>query len=345
MHKPIQRVKLTKAIAHYTKIRDRILRSDIFAQVNLISAARTLQNLRIGLRRRQQGAREAAWKLAKSVLKWKEHESVKTTPQMTRFQDAKVCNNLGTDEIDDHRIQSDYKCTIGLQNAEGKNSTLGIASAWWNRARHQSSTQRTWTSTREVMHEWSHVRIVPLSGSCRHDLHTISWLKCDLSASSHVHTWSERFSSILGSPFHPTSSSPHSCSISCTSSTTLRAAVTLRTSPERRWTLLTNPTSSQVMSPRTATSCRLMSSTSQSPWPTHSSPSYGSSRMWITMTPRSRRRFTTHNEYTSITPSEKTCLSVCRRRPCPSERGDMLKREQGLFYGVSSGAKRWKRTE
>ena len=55
---------------------------------------------------------------------------VKTTPQMTRFRDAKVCNNFVTDEIDDHRIQSDYKCTAGLQNPEGKNSTLGIAYAW-----------------------------------------------------------------------------------------------------------------------------------------------------------------------------------------------------------------------
>ena len=55
---------------------------------------------------------------------------VKTTLQMTRFRDAKVCNNLATDEIDDHRIQSDYKCISGLQNPEGKNSTLGIVSAW-----------------------------------------------------------------------------------------------------------------------------------------------------------------------------------------------------------------------
>ena len=55
---------------------------------------------------------------------------VKTTPQMTRFRDAKVCNNLATEEIDDHRIQSDYKCISGLQNPEGKNSTLDIASAW-----------------------------------------------------------------------------------------------------------------------------------------------------------------------------------------------------------------------
>ena len=86
----------------------------------------------------------------------------KDNTSMTRFGDAKVCNNLVTDEIDDHRIQSDYKCTIGLQNPKGENSTLGIASAWWNRATRRTtpmttwpprprapSTQRTWTSTRE----------------------------------------------------------------------------------------------------------------------------------------------------------------------------------------------------
>ena len=49
---------------------------------------------------------------------------------MTRFRDAKVCNNLVTDEMDDHRTQSDYKCTFGLQYPKGKNSALGIAYAW-----------------------------------------------------------------------------------------------------------------------------------------------------------------------------------------------------------------------
>ena len=62
--------------------------------------------------------------------KQQDRGSVKTTPQMTRFRDAKVCNNLAIDEIDDHRIQSDYKCKSGPQNPEGKNTTLGIASAW-----------------------------------------------------------------------------------------------------------------------------------------------------------------------------------------------------------------------
>ena len=72
MQKPIQRVKFT------LKFETKILRSEKFAQVNLISAAPRLQNLRIGPQEetewQEQGPREAAWKLAKSVLKLKEHE-------------------------------------------------------------------------------------------------------------------------------------------------------------------------------------------------------------------------------------------------------------------------------
>ena len=66
-----------------------------------------------------------------------------------------------------------------------------------------------------------------------------------------VIAWSshdERISSTLSSPFPSTSSSSHSSLISCTSSytssTTLRALVTLLTSPEKRWTPLKTPTSS-----------------------------------------------------------------------------------------------------
>ena len=53
------------------------------------------------------------------------------------FSRWKSVQQLATDEIDDHKIQSDYKCAIGLENPRGKNSALGIASARWNRARHQ----------------------------------------------------------------------------------------------------------------------------------------------------------------------------------------------------------------
>ena len=56
MQKPIQRVKFTRAIARHTKIRDQNPSLGyICPGVNLISAAPTLQILRIGLRRRQSG--------------------------------------------------------------------------------------------------------------------------------------------------------------------------------------------------------------------------------------------------------------------------------------------------
>ena len=56
MQKPIQRVKFTKATARHTKIRHQNPSLGfLFVQVNLISAAPTLQNLRTGLRRRQSG--------------------------------------------------------------------------------------------------------------------------------------------------------------------------------------------------------------------------------------------------------------------------------------------------
>ena len=126
--------------------------------------------------------------------------------------------------------------------------------------------------------------------------------------------------------FYSSSISRSSC---CQSLLLRELVVTLCTPPTRRWTLLTNPTHTQVMSPMISTSWRLMSSPSQSPWPSNSSPSNGSSRMWITMTPRSRRCFITHTEYMSVTPSEKACLLVSRRCPCPSERGDLLENERG----------------
>ena len=57
-------------------------------------------------------------------------KNVKTTPQMIRFRDAKVCNNLATDGL----TITEYSLTTGtkseLQNPEGKKSVLGIASAW-----------------------------------------------------------------------------------------------------------------------------------------------------------------------------------------------------------------------
>ena len=194
--------------------------------------------------------------------------AVSTTPQMTCFRGAKVCTKWLQGKSDDHRIQSDYKCTIGLQNSRGKKSVLGVASAWWNRARHQwQRDQQDPEHLQHSAHEHWHVSaqfsclLVRFLSSCF--THCIAWLKgvAHVISSTHEVCGSP---STLSPPFPSTSSSFHSsltsCTSSCTSSTTLRAVATLRTSPERRWTLLTTPTSSQVMSPTPTTSRRLSSS-------------------------------------------------------------------------------------
>ena len=116
---------------------------------------------------------------------------VKTTLQMTRFRDAKLCNNLGTHEIDDHSVQSHYKYKSELQNPEGKNSVLGIASARWNRATRRTTPMKTLTTKTQSTFHKAHMnvntlfdaRVVQLSGSGSHDLLTTSWLKFDLCAS------------------------------------------------------------------------------------------------------------------------------------------------------------------
>ena len=84
------------------------------------------------------------------------------------------------------------------------------------------------------------------------------------------------------------------------------------------------------MSPPASTSRRLPSSPTQSSWTRRrSSPTKGFPRTPTTMTLHSRVCFAKLTEYIAITLNEKTCLSVCRRRQCPTERGDLLGTERG----------------
>ena len=179
---------------------------------------------------------EAGQKCVKMKGAWTCKDNTSSDP-FSRWKCAIICVQMKL-TITEYSLTTSAQLDYKMQKERTLHLVLRLRGE--TEVRHQLSTQRTWTSTLELMHAWS--LVLRLSGSCRYDLYTTSWLKFDLCASSHVHKWSEPFSSILGSPFQPTSSSPHSCSISCTSSTTLRAVVTLRTSPERRWTLLTNPT-------------------------------------------------------------------------------------------------------
>ena len=248
---------------------------------------------------------------------------------MTHFRNAKVCNKWIQERIDDHRKQSDYNYKSELQKSRRKEiytwyyicvvTPHDTLTTWapWPRT---PSTQRSWTLTCECA--VSHVRVVI-------DSHYTAWLKgvAHVISSTYVMSVSPR----PWSPLSFTSSSSHSSFISCTSSrtssTTLRAVATLRTPPKRVWTLLTTPTSSQVMSPTPTTSRRLTSSPTRVLDPP-TVPEQGFLEDVEYVTPHLRICFTKHTEYMSITPSEKACLSVSRRRQCPSERCDPLESEQ-----------------
>ena len=78
MPKPIQRVKFTKAIARHTKIRDQNPSLGYICQGELHqrspNAPKFEDRCQEETEWQERWAREAAWKLAKNVLKLKEHE-------------------------------------------------------------------------------------------------------------------------------------------------------------------------------------------------------------------------------------------------------------------------------
>ena len=81
--------------------------------------------------------------------------------------------------------------------------------------------------------------------------------------------------------------------------------------------------------PNAYDSMRLLSSPTRSSWTRRrSSPTKSLLRTPTTMTLHSRVCFAKLTEYIAITLYEKTCLSVCRRRQCPIERGDPLEIER-----------------
>ena len=78
------------------------------------------------------------------------------------------------------------------------------------------------------------------------------------------------------------------------------------------------------------TSTRPQSTPTCSSWSRHrSSPTKSLLRTPTTMTLHSKTCSTKHIERKSITLYEKTCLSVCRRRQCPIEQGDLLEIDRG----------------
>ena len=167
---------------------------------------------------------------------------------------------------------------------------------------------------------------------------------------SHViHACSERHSSTLSSPFNPTSSSSHSPSISrspcCSSSTSTRVVVTLRTPPTRRWVhwrvLPPHKLWAQELRPH-GDLCRVP----------HRVPDLVTV-LWATVSRGCGLRWhRARGDASSRTP--RTCLSLpARRLVCRSVVAVRVRKNgetrcwenRETCCGKRSGAKRWKRTD
>ena len=166
---------------------------------------------------------------------------------MTRFRDVQQVIIMATVWIDDDKIKSYYNI-----------KKTWITNAWWHSTIRRPTPMTTWhprptqcTWKRDTWQVSVHVVFLlvlfSLVSSSSLIAHHIAVFKAQVVRVSHlIHAWSERHSSTLSSPFHPTSSSLYSSSISrssCCSFTSTRLVGTLRIPPTRRWGLRTNPTS------------------------------------------------------------------------------------------------------
>ena len=240
------------------------------------------------------------------------------------FSRCATCNNYG------YSLSWRWQDKVGLQHQE-ENLELrmhGETERWDVRQEDQHSAHETRHLTSEC------ARSLLVSSCCRHthSLHTTSrgWSPC---VCTHlIHGWSERHSSTLSYPFHPTFYSSDSLSISsssCCPSTSTRISSNTAYFANSEMGSTDESYSLTGYEPK---DYYIMETYVES-LTENSSPSNGSLRMWITMTPRSRRRFKTHTENMSITPNEKACLLVSRRRPCPKVWRDPLLKEQGDSLG------------
>ena len=150
---------------------------------------------------------------------------------------------------------------------------LGITYAWWNRTMRTSDTNdnvKTKTNTKHMkLYTWQvNVHVVFLlvrvvfESSYSLIAHHIAWFKLSACLSHLIHAWSERHSSTLSSPFHPTCYSPYSPFISssscCPSTSTRISSNTVYSANKEMGSTVGVLLQHRFSSPKTTTSWRLM---------------------------------------------------------------------------------------
>ena len=305
-----------------------------FDTKNLCSDWFALQNLRIGLRRRQSGKIEAAWKLAKSAFKLKERDRATFFSLSEHRCLLATILNLRKENL---LWTPERRCIWSAVNTILPNTEKGDETATWKQwpryielwewmrrttasqtklerrvhqqADHKAEHQwRRWLQRKRGVHEStrtahrSTVVIVSFFGSSPERFHTPSMV---IHMAHSLWLASPLSTSTSSSCLSPSSSSTSSCSLSsCTRSAwQTTCAAPLQKRVRTPWT----PSSlTQVMSPSSWPSAS--STTHQFP-----SPSWSFPRTRARMTWHSARCPLRHTEDKSTTAYQEACQSVSRR--------------------------------
>ena len=132
---------------------------------------------------------------------------VKTTPQMTRFQIVQQAIIIATVWIDDDKIKSDYNMKK-TWNYESVVTQHDMTSDTNEDVTTKTNTVHMKRDTLQVnVHVVFLLVLFSLVSSSSLIAHHIAWLKLCACLSHLIHACSERHSSTLSSPFHPTFSS------------------------------------------------------------------------------------------------------------------------------------------
>ena len=124
---------------------------------------------------------------------------------MTRFRGAKVCSKWLQERIDDHSIESDYKCTTGLKVQKWEFSkwyyVCVVTLHDYTTDTNDNMTTKTDFHTEHInMNTWVH-SFVLLESAFRHISHFTIWLKSELCPSFHSHPHALMMCAVLPRPW------------------------------------------------------------------------------------------------------------------------------------------------
>ena len=247
---------------------------------------------------------------------------------MTRFLDMQQTIVMATVWVDDDKTKSDYNINKKIWNCvwvvKPNDNTSDTNDDVTTKTNTVHMKRDTWQVNVQVV--FLLVRVVVIF---THWHSTSRGSSGPRVCTQFIHAWSERHSLTMSSPFHPTSShSPPISRSSCCPSISTRISSNTVYSANKEMGSTDESCSHTGYEPK---DYYFMETYVESLTESGTQQQFPEQRFFEDVDyddAALEEMLETHTENMSITPCEKACLLVSRRRPCPKERGDPLLREQ-----------------